>query len=261
MEIERVFDPDEIKKVIPVIRSAWGMNNMEQLVKDIIAAMRFHGGLVLVAKEDKDVIGMQFSFVGQRHGLSYLYSHMTGVLNEKKYSGVGLRLKLLQKEWAIENGFDLIAWTYDPLMSLNANFNVHKLGAISRTYLRNFYGEMEDALNIGIPTDRLVAEWWIKRVNKIKTTPKATLELRDDTDALLLEDLPESIAFKIPSDFISIKKSDHDLAMNIRLITRKRLEKLFELGFIIIDFERERSSYIMIKNNTLKENYGTNIFK
>lgn len=261
MEIERVFDPDEIKKVIPVIRSAWGMNNMEQLVKDIIAAMRFHGGLVLVAKEDKDVIGMQFSFVGQRHGFSYLYSHMTGVLDEKKYSGVGLRLKLKQKEWAIENGFDLIAWTYDPLMSLNANFNVHKLGAISRTYLRNFYGEMEDALNIGIPTDRLVAEWWIKRVNKIKTTPKATLELRDDTDALLLEDLPESIAFKIPSDFISIKKSDHDLAMNIRLITRKRLEKLFELGFIIIDFERERSSYIMIKNNTLKENYGTNIFK
>ena len=77
----------------------------------------------------------------------------------------------------------------------------------------------------------------------------------------MYEDLPESIAFKIPSDFIPIKKSDHDLAMNIRLITRKRLEKLFELGFIIIDFERERSSYIMIKNNTLKENYGTNIFK
>lgn len=261
MEIERLLDPDEIKKVIPVIRSAWGMNNMEQLVKDIIAAMRFHGGLVLVAKEDKDVIGMQFSFVGRRHGISYLYSHMTGVLNEKKYSGVGLKLKLKQKEWAIENDFDLIAWTYDPLMSLNANFNIRKLGAISRTYLRNFYGEMEDALNIGIPTDRLVAEWWIKMVDKTKAIPKVTLELLDDTDALPLEDLPESIAFRIPSDFISIKKSEHDRAMKIRLMTRKRLEKLFALGFIIMDFERERSSYVMIKKSAIKEDYSTNIFK
>ena len=68
MEVQVVTDPDEIREIVPVIRSAWGMQNMEQLVKDIVAAMRFHGGLVLIAREAGKVVGMHCSFPGYRHG-------------------------------------------------------------------------------------------------------------------------------------------------------------------------------------------------
>ena len=161
MDVRKIDDPDQIEGLIEVVKSAWGFENPGSLVKDVIAAMRFHGGIILGAYEDSRMVGMHFSFPGYKNGKLYLYSHMTGVTQDHKYSGVGYQLKLEQKKWALENGYDLVAWTFDPLMSLNANFNIHKIGAVSRTYLNNFYGKMSDSLNIGFPTDRLVAEWWI----------------------------------------------------------------------------------------------------
>ncbi len=260
MEIETVMDPDKLKGMIPIIKSAWGMSTMDQLVKDMIAAMRFHGGLALIAMEDGKAVGMHFSFTGRRNGKIYLYSHMTGVLSDKKYSGIGFKLKMRQKEWAIENGFDLIAWTYDPLMDLNANFNIHKIGAISRTYLRNFYGDMEDSINYGIPSDRFVAEWWILDDKIEQKKPLINVNTVDEKQELNAKELPDVISFKIPVDFLSIKRNDKDTALNIRLSTRAMIEDLFSDGFIVTDFKRDSSSYIMVRRNKEDLEYHKNFF-
>ena len=53
----------------------------------------------------------------------------------------------------------MIAWTYDPLIRRNAYFNLVKLGARPTEYLRNFYGVMDDAINIGTETDRVLVRW------------------------------------------------------------------------------------------------------
>ena len=90
-----------------------------------------------------------------------LVSHMTGVLAEYRDQRVGYELKLAQRDWALSLGLDLITWTYDPLESRNGYFNVHLLGSVSQTYLRNYYGEMSDQMNEGIPSDRLRVDWWI----------------------------------------------------------------------------------------------------
>ncbi len=261
MEIETVIDPDKMKKMIPIIKSAWGMNTMDQLVKDMIAAMRFHGGLALIAMEDGNAIGMHFSFTGRRNGKIYLYSHMTGVLSDKKYSGVGFKLKMRQKEWAMENGFDLIAWTYDPLMGLNANFNIRKIGAIARTYLRNFYGDMEDSLNYGIPSDRFVAEWRILDDRKAQGKPMLNINALEGDTELNVKELPDVISFKIPEDFLSMKKNDKDAASMIRLSTRTILENLFSSGFTVTDFHRDSSSYIMTRCGEEDPDFHENIFK
>ena len=50
-------------------------------------------------------------------------------------------------------------WTFDPLEIKNAYLNIHKLGAIVRSYRVNFYGVSSSRLQGGLPTDRLVAEW------------------------------------------------------------------------------------------------------
>ena len=70
-------------------------------------------------------------------------------------------MKLAQRTGAQERGIDLIEWTFDPLDVKNAFFNIERLGAIVRRYLRNQYGVSSSVLHGGLPTDRLVAEWWI----------------------------------------------------------------------------------------------------
>ncbi len=68
---------------------------------------------------------------------------------------MGRRLKLRQRDDALARGIDLIEWTFDPLEIKNAYFNMERLGAIVRRYLRNQYGASSSPLHGGLPTDRL----------------------------------------------------------------------------------------------------------
>ncbi len=260
MEVQVVTDPDEIREIVPVIKSAWGMQDLGQLVKDIVASMRFHGGLVLLAKEGEKVIGMHFSFPGYRHGQPYLYSHMTGVINESKYGGIGRTLKLAQKDWAKEHGFKLIAWTYDPLMALNANFNFNKLGVFSRTYLRNFYGEMEDSLNFGMPTDRFVAEWWLDYEKKVSAKPETFANDKANLSEIEYNLEAGTVGMHISPDFVALKKADSSEALKVRMATREAIEQLFSHGYTAVDFNREESYYTFAKENEFVRKLGKNIF-
>ena len=76
--------------------------------------------------------------------------------------GVGYELKLLQRERALAMGLDLIEWTYDPLQAMNAHLNFAKLGVVVEEYAENVYGESSSPLHSGNPTDRFVAEWWVR---------------------------------------------------------------------------------------------------
>ncbi len=260
MDVQVITDPDEVREIVPVIKSAWGMQDLSQLVKDVVAAMRFHGGLVLLAKENGKTLGMHFSFPGYRHGQPYLYSHMTGVISENKYGGVGKALKLAQKEWARDHGYKLIAWTYDPLMTLNANFNFNKLGVFSRTYLRNFYGEMEDSLNFGMPTDRFVAEWWIDYTKPASQKPETFANSRENLTEIDLHTDSKTIGLHISSDFVGLKKTNSEEAKNIRMATRNAIETLFSNGYAAVDFNRDESYYTFTKENEFVKKVGKNIF-
>src|SRR5262249_58878923 len=76
--------------------------------------------------------------------------------------GLGRRIKLFQREEAMARGFELIEWTFDPLEIKNAYLNIEKLGAVVRRYTINQYGITTSPLQGGLPTDRLIAEWWLK---------------------------------------------------------------------------------------------------
>ena len=263
MEIKTVSDPDEIRNILPVIRSAWGFETMESLVKDMVAAMRFHGGLVLGAYNNGEMVGMSFSFPGYRKGKTYLYSHMTGVVKDRKYSGIGYELKQAQIRWAKDNGYDLIAWTFDPMMSLNANFNIGKLGAFSRTYLRNFYGEMEDQLNRGMRTDRLVAELWVNY--RIDPHTEAPLFL-NTPEMVFNRDLAADIhsgtlGMYIPEDFVAMKLNDPKSAMHVREESCYILETVFKQGYWITDYRRSpHPHYIIRKLTDIRSDMKKNLF-
>ena len=249
-KIEVAENPDEIRKGIEVIKAAWGVSDMSTIMKDLLTAIKFTGGLVLLAYEKDRVVGISFSLIARNNRKYYLYSHMTGVISEFRNTDLGYNLKLRQRDWAIDKDFDLVAWTFDPLQGLNSNFNLHKLGAIARTYRRNHYGTMMDSLNFGIPSDRVVAEWYIlsdhvkSRLNKsfktyeelpnsIITSEKDDYRIILDTDLTLTDDY---IAIEIPRDINLIKKKNIEDALNWRLLTSEVYEHYFSRGYSLIDF-------------------------
>ena len=101
-------------------------------------------------------------------------SHMAGVHPEFRDSGQGYLLKRAQWQMVRQQGVERITWTYDPLQSRNAKLNIAKLGAVCNTYIPNYYGQMRDGLNIGMPSDRFQVDWWVNsnRVQQRLSWPK-----------------------------------------------------------------------------------------
>lgn len=258
MEVYSIDNADDINYVLDVVEKTWG--SLSPINRDLLVAMEFHGGIILMAEDGGKIVGIQVSVPGRRRGHSYLYSHVTGVIPEYRDLNVGSKLKLRQKDLAIQMGFNLIAWTFDPALAKNAYFNIVRLGTIARSYHINFYGSMVDHLNSGLPTDRLVAEWWIDRPREMPNN-KRKIDMTSgevpDPDALEPE---TTVTVSIPENFEKIKKDDMERALQIRLNIRKTLTELLKSGYIILDFKKETHSYVLVNNESIKHRYGEKIF-
>ncbi|MDR7581734.1 MAG: GNAT family N-acetyltransferase, partial [Armatimonadota bacterium] len=161
MEIHPLQAVAELRAVEGLQQAVWGMTDREVVpCHQLLAAVR-NGGVVLGAFAEGRLVGFCYAFVGWRQGERVLHSHMTAVLPGLQDRDVGYRLKLAQREWALAQGYRRVVWTFDPLQSRNAYFNLHKLGARAERYEVNYYGEMDDELNRGLPTDRLEVDWWV----------------------------------------------------------------------------------------------------
>src|SRR5690242_10987426 len=132
------------------------------------------GGQIVGAFAGATLVGFALSIPGARDGHTYLHSHMLAVREKYRNVGLGRRLKLAQRDDALARGFELMEWTFDPLEIKNAYLNIEKLGAIARRYQVNQYGLTTSPLQGGLPTDRLIAEWWMKseRVRLLLATGK-----------------------------------------------------------------------------------------
>src|SRR5438093_10365461 len=153
---------EDYQKIVEMWKQVWGYAEPAYLaaVPILMIANRF-GGAVLVAEDPAQrLIGFAMANLGRRSQQKlFWWSHMTAVAQEYQNRGVGLQLKLRQREEALAAGIDEIHWTFDPLQALNAHFNLHKLGVIVRQYEENVYGYSSSRLHQGLPTDRFVAEW------------------------------------------------------------------------------------------------------
>jgi predicted GNAT superfamily acetyltransferase len=150
---------EEFQRCVALQREIWGEDDLEVEPATLFVVAEETGGQVLGAFDGERLVGYTLALVGFRDGTVFLHSHMTGVLAEYRDRGVGRALKLFQREEALERGIRLIVWTFDPLENRNAHFNLNRLGAIARKYLSNLYGLTTSPLHLGLPTDRLLAEW------------------------------------------------------------------------------------------------------
>jgi len=164
MMIRELSTESELREAVALQKTIWGWDDADLLPFRMFVVATKIGGQLLGAFDADRMIAFCVAIPGLKPGRKvYLHSHMLGVLPEYRNVGVGRQLKLRQKEDALARGIDLIEWTFDPLDLKNAHFNVERLGAIVRRYVRNLYGVSSSHLHGGLPTDRCVAEWWIAR--------------------------------------------------------------------------------------------------
>jgi chorismate synthase len=177
--VRPLSSPSEFEAVEEVQMSAWGMGARAATPKEVMIAINDNGGLVLGAFDGKRVVGFALTLVGHRAGTVYMYSHMTGVAKEFQSKGIGYLVKRKQREISLKRGFPFIAWTFDPIIARNAYFNFKKLGVIARNYLPDYYGPMNDSINVGWPTDRFLCEWYIEPEQLRKVRSYARLPLSE----------------------------------------------------------------------------------
>ena len=239
IEIRALTTHGEFQDAVHLQQEIWGFEEIELLPLRLFVLATKVGGQAFGAFDGKRMIGFCLAIPGLKSGgKSYLHSHMLGVLPEYRDAHIGRRLKLIQREEALERGIELIEWTFDPLEIKNAFFNMERLGAIVRRYVQNQYGTTTSHLHGGLPTDRCIAEWWI-------ASPRAKAIVADQKFAR--NPIEERIA--IPSDIAEIRTNDPTRAREIQKKASEQFLAAFDRDLAVIGFEksREAGTYLLGK--------------
>jgi len=262
VRVEPLSSCDQFRAVEGLQVAVWGMPDREVVpAHQLLAAVRT-GGLVLGAFAGTVLVGFSYGFPAVRTGARFFYSHMTGVLPEWQSRHVGFVLKCAQRTWALEQGYDRIVWTYDPLQARNAHFNLHRLGAEASRYYVNYYGEMTDALNRGLESDRLEVDWWIAH-DRVRAhlegrtegpPPPAcppVLETEGEEPGPVREPQGHRVRIAIPASIRSLLERDPGLAHRWRLATREAFQRCFAAGYAAVDFVRtDRGGWYLLEART-----------
>lgn len=272
MDIRRLETPSDYEAFENTMKEIWESGERDIIPSHLLRAINDQGGLVLGAFEEEKMVGVLVGFLAYYKGILHHHSHITGAL--ERYKGIGYHLKQKQREFVLSQGLDLITWTFDPLQSSNAYFNFAKLGVISRTYYRNYYGEMRDLLNVGIESDRFLVEWWLKSDDVVKrvqgtfrqpalddvlsrTTVVNETEKRDFREIIShnLNLTSKTLLVEIPSDINVIKEKNKELARKWRETTREIFENYFDKGYTAYNVisetkEGERRSFYLLRRDT-----------
>jgi len=261
VEIRPIEDQQGLRECERLQREIWGFVELAVVPDHLMLVASKNGGLLLGAYDERGrLVGFSFSLLGLREEEGRRLHHwslMTGVLPDVRYRGVGYRLKLAQRERVLEQGIELISWTYDPLQSANAHFNFAKLGVIAREYERDFYGEMRDQLNRGLPSDRLTVEWWLRsprveaklarryRLPSVEELLEGGAELVNRTElegdwlvnaGYKLDLEGERLLIEVPTDTPAMKEQALELARRWREETREIFESYLGRGYLVSEF-------------------------
>jgi predicted GNAT superfamily acetyltransferase len=247
---------EEYAQVVELERVIWGPGYEEVCPVPILAVTVLRGGVLIGAFQVVEreafaerMVGFVYSLPGIKHGKPTQWSHMLGVLPEVRNDGVGRELKMLQRERTLAMGLDLIEWTYDPLQALNAHLNFSKLGVIVEEYEENVYGTSSSPLHAGNPTDRFVAEWWIRQPRDDRRDDWSAAEpVNRVTDAgewlesvdVDLSLVSRHLAVDIPMGFSEMLLRNPELALAWRICTRAIFTTYFDRGYRAVDFRLDR---------------------
>jgi predicted GNAT superfamily acetyltransferase len=219
----------EFRQVVALEKEVWGFEDIELVPARLFVVGEKIGGHVLGAYEGSTLVAFVFGLPGVRDGRIYIHSHMLAVKETHRNTGLGREMKLFQREVAMGEGYDCIEWTFDPLEIKNAYFNLEKLGAVARHYVVNQYGITSSPLQGGLPSDRLVAEWWLRSARV-----RETLRSGKRPEAAVVETV------EIPAEIYRWKAEAETRVLAAEVLRRIRevLQRSFSEGLTVVGYER-----------------------
>lgn len=246
---------EELEQVEALQAQVWSMEDRSIVPFQMMMVVRYCGGLISGAFVGDEMVGFTLALPARNSAGDWrLWSHMAAVRHDYRKRGVGFGLKGHQRRWALQQGYDTIAWTFDPLQAVNANFNLRRLGATGTQYWQNRYGEMRDGINIGMPSDRLEVTWRLSSarvVDHADGEPMPVLvETKDDHFILRvgeslqpLAQIPEKFTnlcyfVEIPLDLAQVRARENSnaLVMAWRAAHRHIFATAFAHGYEALDF-------------------------
>ena len=260
---------EEIEEVRQLEREIWASECVP--VHQIVSSIN-NGGLVLGAYLKNELIGFNYGNAGFGEGEPYLYSHMLGIKREFRELGVGELIKHRQKEIAEEMGYAKSKWTFDPLEARSGYLNFTKLRTYSKTYLPNYYGQLEDPFNKLLPSDRILVEWnindgdYLRWDSKIEELKEEALEIIPwslnlvglpmlDKDYVFdrhLSFIKDAYLLPVPLSFQKIKVESPALAEDWRYKTRTIFQALFSQGYAVVHLTQKNehvAHYLFVKSS------------
>lgn len=236
IQVRALTGHHEFQEAVQLQQQIWGFTDIELLPVRLFVVATKVGGHAFGAYHDNRMVGFCLAIPGLKPGGSYyLHSHMLGVATDYRNAGVGRMLKLEQRKDALNRGIQLIEWTFDPLELKNAYFNMERLGTIVRRYLPNQYGMTTSHLHGGLPTDRLVAEWWVGSPRVDSVVDGASFQ-RPLVEARL----------PVPANIADIRATDSKRAREIQAALGEQFKHYFGRGSAVIGFERTAESGIYL---------------
>jgi predicted GNAT superfamily acetyltransferase len=219
-----------MRACVALQKEVWDFSDADLVPLRLFVVADKIGGQVIGGFQGKELVGFAMALPGVRGGRAYLHSQMLAVREQYRNGGLGRQLKLCQRDDALARGLELMEWTFDPLEIKNSFLNLERLGAIARRYHRNQYGTTSSPLQGGLPSDRLVAEWWLKsrRVETVLQTgarPQFEIVRTISVPGLIYE--------------WKASASTRSLAEQIQEENREEFLQAFAEGLAVLGYERD----------------------
>lgn len=235
LSIQVATTPEDAALISTIFDEVWSVQAM--VSPEIMVAALHNGAYGSIAWRDGAPVGAAFALVGlplAGQGAPNLHSHAAGVVATAANGGIGYAIKLHQFSWARQHGFGTVTWTFDPLVRRNAWFNIIKLGTQVLGYHQNFYGQLDDGINAGEQSDRLLVRWDIaERV----APPASNFVVATASDMLIAT----------PADIELLRKSDTAQAANWRQQQRAAFEAAEKNGMTVVGLN-EDYCYVLRSN-------------
>jgi predicted GNAT superfamily acetyltransferase len=254
VSVRTLESPGHLTTAAELAATVWKTNTTSQLDVTLLRALTHTGNFVAGAFEDcgpgqeERLVGMSVGFVTLRPVVG-LHSHMTGTAPDRRDRGLGYAMKLFQYAWAARAGLAAVTWTFDPLVRRNAYFNLSKLGAQAVEYVAHFYGPMDDGLNSGDESDRLLMMWPIDmRIGPPRQASDPDPDPPRDCDVVLSvgpdgaptrsESDAELIACQVPPDIVTLRERNPQAALGWRHALRDVMVDAMRRGYRTEAFTR-----------------------
>jgi predicted GNAT superfamily acetyltransferase len=256
VHVRELAEVDDLQRLCVLVDEIWHPEPTNPPVTaEFLRALAHAGNYVAAAFAGDELVGACAGFFAPPASRA-MHSHIAGVSPRLSGRHVGFALKLHQRAWALARDVTTISWTFDPLVCRNAYFNVVKLAASPAEYLPDFYGAMDDVINAGDESDRLLVHWALTADSVARASrgagsgadasrlraAGAAVALDADADGLpaIHDTDPQAttVLVRVPPDIETVRRRRETVARRWRHAVRQVLGGLMSDGAVVAGFDR-----------------------